>query len=140
MALLGKIRQAAESARESVADFGIEKVLEAGRNKLKEAVNEVMASLPIFEEAGYKIHQVEIELSLKPKITTTFKIVSEVNEAKLNQIVQEHQDKKLLQVTAMSLIQANNIRKAAAIRTLQAEEVEVEALLGAIPSVFTRFR
>jgi hypothetical protein len=99
-----------------------------------------MASLPIFEEAGYKIQQVEIQLSMKPKITTTFKIVGEVNEAKFNQIAQEQQDKKLLQVIAVSLIQANHIRKAATVGTLQAEEVQIEALLGALPSIVTRFR
>ncbi len=140
MALLDKFRQTAESAKESVVELGIKTVIDAGLNKLKEALSEVMASLPIFEEAGYKVHEVKIELSMKPKITMTFKIVSEVNEAKLNEIAQEQQDKKLLQVIAMSLIQANHIRKAATIRTLQAEEVEIETLLGAIPSIVTRFR
>jgi hypothetical protein len=108
---------ALKKTKDALADFGAEKT--------RDALSEVNVLLKLLQDAGYEVGQLEVELGVPPKITIGLKTQREVSEEKLDAILRDNQDKSVLAAILGSLIQANKLRDAVKVETLELKDVQI---------------
>ena len=133
-------KKAAAAAKESVSDleFGLGTIAESGLETLKETLHEVTSFRSVLKEAGYDLYKVEMELAVSPKINAHFKILSAVHEDKLNAIVQQNPDKKVLSLLVTTLLHSGKLHSAPAPGTLNVDDIKIT--LSASPSAAIQFK
>jgi hypothetical protein len=121
---------ALKKTKDALADFGAEKT--------REALSEVNLLLKLLPDAGYEVGQLEVELGVPPKVTIDLKAEPGVNEDKLDAILRDNQDKSVLVAILGSLIQANKLRDAVKVETLELKDVRV--VLTASPNITLQWK
>ncbi len=125
--MLDKLKQ----AKETVADFGVEKT--------REALVELNLLLGLLQDsAGYEVSNLEIELSVPATVTIDLKATPALNEDKLSAILRDNQDKKMVTVIVASLIQANRLRSGVTVETLELKEIKI--VLTTMPKVTLQWK
>jgi hypothetical protein len=112
----------------------------AGLDKVKSAIGEITLYSTSLSQAGWDVRELEVELGLAPKLTARLKATGHASEDKLQLIVKENPDKKMLEAIVTSLIEASKLRTAAENGPLKLEDVEIGTILGAVPNVVLRFK
>ncbi len=77
---------------------GVEKLSSVGpaaKEKAVEVVNDVLAVLPIIEDAGYRTNEFNIGIGLSPVIEISFSKFLDVPQEKIDGLKEEHEDKKM---------------------------------------------
>ena len=119
-----------KKVKETLTDFGIEKT--------HEVMSEINLLLTLLNDTGYEVSQLEIELGVPPKVTIDLKADSAVSEDKLNAILRENQDKEVLAAIVASLVQANRLRGAVKVETLELKDVRI--VLTASPHITMQWK
>jgi hypothetical protein len=91
---------------------GVEKISQVGpaaKEKIVEIVNDVVAVLPILEQAGYRTNEFKIGIALAPVIEVSFSKMEEVPEEALEALKKEHKDKKMFNMILSMLNTANSL-------------------------------
>jgi len=91
---------------------GVEKISQVGpaaKEKIVEVVNDVVAVLPILEQAGYRTNEFKIGVALAPVIEVSFSKMEEVPEEALEALKKEHEDKKMFNMILSMLNTANSL-------------------------------
>lgn len=91
---------------------GVEKISQVGpaaKEKIVEIVNDVVAVLPILEQAGYRTNEFKIGIALAPVIEVSFSKMEEVPEEELEALKKEHEDKKMFNMILSMLNTANSL-------------------------------
>ncbi|MGB2601946.1 MAG: hypothetical protein WBC78_00015 [Candidatus Sulfotelmatobacter sp.] len=119
-----------QEATETVASLGMEKT--------REVLAQVNLLLLLLQSAGYGVGNLDIELSLPPKVTIKLKTGPAVKEERLAAILREQADKKMVAGIVASLIQANKLRDSVTVETLELEEVQI--LLTTTPNITLQWK
>lgn len=91
---------------------GVEKVSQVGpaaKEKIVEVVNDVVAVLPLLEQAGYRTNEFKIGIALAPVIEVSFSRMEEVSEERLDALKEEHEDKRMFNMILSMLNTANSL-------------------------------
>lgn len=91
---------------------GVEKISQVGpatKEKIIEIVNDVVAVLPLLEEAGYRTNEFKIGIALAPVIEVSFSKMEEVPEETLEALKKEYEDKKMFNMILSMLNTANSL-------------------------------
>jgi len=108
-----------------VLQGGTETLASLGMEKGRETLAQANLLLQLLQSAGYGVSGLDVELGLSPKITIRLKTSPAVKEEKLNAILRERADKKLVTAITASLIQANKLRGSVTVETLELEEIQI---------------
>ncbi|BDS11417.1 hypothetical protein [Aureispira anguillae] len=103
-----------KSSEEAVTKLkeGAEKLTHLGptaKEKIIDVVNDVVAVLPLLEQAGYRTNEFKIGIALAPVIEVSFSRFLEVPEGQLEQLKKEHEDKKMFNMILSMLHTANSL-------------------------------
>ncbi len=125
--MLDKLKQ----VKETVADFGMEKT--------QEALVELNLLLGLLQNtAGYEVSKLDIELSVPATVTIDLKASPTLNEDKLNAILRDNQDKKVVAAIVAALIQANRLRSGVTVETLELKEIKI--VLTTVPKITLQWK
>lgn len=81
----------------------------AAKEKIIDVVNDVVAVLPLLEQAGYRTNEFKIGIALTPVIEVSFSKFQEVPKEQLETFKKEHEDKKMFNMILSMLTTANDL-------------------------------
>lgn len=91
---------------------GVDKIGHVGpaaKEKIIDIVNDVVAVLPLLEQAGYRTNEFKIGIALAPVIEVSFSRMEEIPEEDLEILKREHEDKKMFNMILSMLNTANSL-------------------------------
>ncbi len=109
-----------------------------GHKKIKILIDELQEDLPIFERAGYKLHHLDVELGLSPKLIPYFTIKKHISEKDQIALLEEVKHKRIIHALLSSLFKSAYLQNVLQIGGLDFFGLKVE--LAAVPTVHLLFR
>jgi len=119
-----------DSDSDSESEF---RVNETVSNKVRSIINDFIEAAPLIEAAGFRIRDMEIELSVIPKLIPHFEKFIETDETTRINIIEQVQDKKLVKLLLKALFKADNFQQSLKMGNLEFAGIEIE--ITAIPAV-----
>lgn len=122
------LKKSSEEAASKIKE-GVDKIGNIGPatiNKAAELVNELIAVLPLLEEAGYLAQSFNIGLALAPVIEVNFRIGQELEQDVLNALKEKHSDKRLFGMILGTLEMARDLSEKIDTEDFAFEETIVE--------------
>ncbi len=113
------------------------KITDAGHRKIKELLDELNADLPIFEKAGYKLHSLEVEVGISPKLIPHFRVCQHISEDEQKALLNEVRHKRILHALLSSLFKSSYLKNVLRVGNLDFHGLRVE--LSAVPTVRLQF-
>src|SRR5215831_1361548 len=130
---LEKVKDTFSAAAEKVTDLK-----DAGAEKVSGYLNELSNGLPIIEAAGFNIDSINIEMGLPPLIFIVFDKTNEVKAGFIEELIEQHKDKKILTAVLKALEGANYIQQKITLNKFIFSGVIVK--LGIPPSVTLKYK
>ena len=130
------LKAKAADVKEQIAEQASE-MTDLGLTKLNETMTELNASLPVLREAGYVIDGVTIKLGMPPKIVANFSGGGNVTQERVDALLAEHADRKLMALLVKSVYHATKLQSLVNVKGLRPTGVSVE--IGLIPLVAVKF-
>lgn len=107
------------------------------KEKAAGLTNDVIALAPIIEQTGYRTKELNISVSIPPRITIHFEKFAEVSPERIEDILLEHQDKKLLKVIVQTLLAADSFQQKLTMGSFAFNEINIS--LSVPPEVQVKF-
>ena len=120
---------------EDKSEFKFNKVIS---DKVKSVINDFIEAAPLIERAGFRIRDLEIELSVIPKLIPHFEKTIDVDDDARLLIIEEVHDKRLIRLLLKALFKADNFQKSIKMGNLEFAGIEIE--ITAIPAVRLRYK
>lgn len=99
----------AEKLKDSVSFLGDMK--DAGVERMSSVVNDILGLTPLIEVTGFTLADISVDIGIPPGISLSFAKDRDVDNATIDQMLKENEDKKLLQVIVKSLEKADQVQK-----------------------------
>ena len=112
------------------SDFKINETLS---NKVREIIDDFIEAAPLIEAAGFRIRDLEIELSVIPKLIPHFEKIADVDNATRNEIISKVDDKTIIRLLLKALFKADNFQSSLKMGNLKFSGIEIE--ITAIPAI-----
>ena len=109
------------------------RINEAVSNKAHEIINDFIEAAPLIEAAGFRIRDLEVELSVIPKLVPHFEKVTDTDEITRIDILKQVEDKRIIRLLLKTLFKADNFQKTLKMGKLDFAGIEIE--ITAIPAV-----
>jgi hypothetical protein len=116
-------------------EFRFNKVIS---DKVKNTINDFIEAAPLIERAGFRIRDLEVELSIIPKLIPHFEKTIDVDDRARRLIIEEVHDKRLIRLLLKALFKADNFQKSIKMGNLEFAGIEIE--ITAIPAVRLRYK
>ena len=114
-------------------DFSEFTINETVSNKVREIINDFIDAAPLIESAGFRIRDLEVELSVIPKLIPHFEKLADIDNATRNEIIAEVEDKRIIRLLLKALFKADNFQKSLKMGSLEFAGIEIE--ITAIPAI-----
>lgn len=112
-------------------------IFDAGFEQVAHAVADFNATLPIVAEAGYKLGDVTVEMSISPRISASFTVAEALSDEQTERIVQENSDNKLAVMIIRTLHRAGKLQSLLTVGGLRPLGLSIG--IGLSPSVSIKF-
>ncbi|MBV1911249.1 MAG: hypothetical protein KUG78_18285 [Kangiellaceae bacterium] len=106
--------------------------------KLKSVIVCLNNAEPIFMEAGYVMDRLDVEFGNSPKLTPSFKLQVEIDEARQDAILGQLEDQQLIKFILISLFKSSRMQSLFDNSELFYSGMEID--ISSIPSVRTIFK
>ncbi|RLA03302.1 MAG: hypothetical protein DRQ47_05410 [Gammaproteobacteria bacterium] len=107
-------------------------------SKVRLIISDFIEAAPLIEAAGFRIRDLEVELSVIPKLIPHFEKLADVDDAKRLQIIEQVQDKRIISLLLKALFKADNFQKSLSMGNLEFAGIEIE--ITAIPAIRLRYQ
>lgn len=95
-------------------------------------------ALPYIERAGYVVTEIEVGLGLSPKVVPHLRLHEQISEEEKAALLEETQDKKLVNTILGSLFRASAARSKLNFNKFHFSDIELE--LSILPTVVLKFK
>ncbi len=106
---------------------------EAVSNKVRNIINDFIEAAPLIESAGFRIRDMEIELSIIPKLIPHFEKFADTDDETRRSIIEQVKDKRLVSLLLKALFKADNFQQSLTMGQLEFAGIEIE--ITAIPAI-----
>lgn len=131
--VLDRVKAKARDVQDGVLDK-LSEVSEVGQERIKDAVEMVNELLPVVLECGYSVEGIDVSIGLVPEITIEIGgLNTTIEEAKYQQILETHKERKML----LGVIRA--LQTTSKIRFLQMRADRGKITLGLPPKISLKF-
>lgn len=103
------------------------------KEKMAGLANELLELIPIIEQTGYRAKEVEIGVSVPPRIVFHFEKFKEVNKEEREEILTANKSKTLLKIIVSTLVSADEFQQKLTLGKLKFSEIAIE--MGIPPEV-----
>jgi len=134
------LKKSSEDAAQKLRE-GAEKLSNIGPmtvDKVADVVNDVIAVLPLLEEAGYINKGFDIGIAVTPIIEVSFSKIKDLSEEELSALKEKHKDSRMFGMILSTLQTADSLSKKIKAEAYEFEETIVEITVP--PSVSLRYR
>lgn len=107
------------------------------KEKAAALTNDVIALAPVIEQTGYRIKEINIGVSVPPRIIIHFEKFAEISQEQIDAILQENQDKRLLKVIVQTLKAADSFQQKLTTGSFTFNEINIS--LSVPPEVQIKF-
>ncbi len=101
--------------------------------KLAMLANDLIALSPIIEETGFRTKEVNLGVSVPPRVVFHFEKCKDVSREEIQKIMEAHSDKILLKVIVTTLLSADDFQRRLTMGTFKFTEIDIE--VGVPPQV-----
>ena len=115
---------------ETVSEFRLNETVS---NKVKTIINDFIEAAPLIEAAGFRIRDLEVELSVIPKLIPHFEKLAEIDDKTRTQILDQVKDKRIISLLLKALYKADNFQQSLKMGNLVFAGIEIE--ITAIPAI-----
>ena len=130
--LLGEGYQSATGLlKETLSNFYDVKNLTS--EKLADMANDLIALSPIIENTGFRTKEINVGVSIPPRIVFHFEKFADVSKDDIDAILKENEDKTLLKVIVTTLVAADDFQKKLTLGNFKFNEIDIE--VGVPPEV-----
>ena len=77
--------------------------------KLMDIVTEIQESVQVFEEAGYELIGLRIEMGFNPKVVPKIRRISEISDRDFRKLIDEHKDREVVAALLRALRKAEQL-------------------------------
>ncbi len=107
------------------------------KEKAAALTNDVIALAPVIEQTGYRTKEINIGVSVPPRIIIHFEKFAEISQERVEEILNEHAEKKLLKVIVQTLIAADAFQQKLTMGNFTFNEINIS--LSVPPEVQVKF-
>jgi len=139
--------KATESLRDQASDFAADlrertaalsaSVADASIGRVKAAIADFNAALPIIALAGYTVSEVIVELGIPPKIIANFASTETLSDEQIEEMLKQHEDALLATMVVRALMGARKLQSATKVGGLRPKVLALA--IGVSPSVIVKF-
>lgn len=115
---------------DQIPEYGIN---DAVSKKAKSIINDFIEAGPLIEAAGFRIKDLEIELSVIPKLIPHFEKLTDVDDIVRADIMEQVKDKRIIRMLLKALYKADDFQKSLKMGGLEFTGIEIE--ITAIPAI-----
>ncbi|MBM40559.1 MAG: hypothetical protein CL483_01380 [Acidobacteria bacterium] len=101
--------------------------------KLMDTVTEIQESVNVFEEAGYELVGLRMEMGFNPKVVPRIHRVLEISDRDFDKLIEQHEDREVVSALLKALRKAEQLEDKVKIPNLEYDSVEIE--VGVVPAV-----
>jgi hypothetical protein len=112
-------------------------VADATVGRVKAAIADFNAALPIIALAGYAVSEVAVELGIPPKIVANFASMDTVPDEQVESMLKQHEDAMLATMLVRTLMGARKLQNATKVGSLRPKGLAIT--IGLSPSVVVKF-
>ncbi|PKQ62331.1 hypothetical protein BZG02_13565 [Labilibaculum filiforme] len=109
-----------------------------GKDKLKNAIQNLNDALPEIEEAGFVLVRLDVDIALLPRLFARFKQEHTISLEDRESILKKTKKNKFLNFILIGLFKASDIKNEISIDNIDLKEIELE--IGLTPSAKLIFR
>lgn len=137
--LLGR-ESTATWSENATAAYGatVEGLKEFSGDTLTKTAARFNEALPYIERAGYVVTEIEVGLGLSPKVVPHLRLKEQISDEEKAALLQETQDKKLVNTILGSLFRASAARSKLNFTKFHFTDIELE--LSILPTVVLKFK
>lgn len=106
---------------------------DVAHRRVADMANQLDEFLPIFEQAGYVLHGLEIEMGISPKLVPRFRFLPNVSEEDRADALRRAQGNRMARVILEALLKAGRLTKH--LRVGELHFLGLEVVLGVVPTV-----
>ena len=129
------IEDGAETIRDIRSDVEgtVEELKADSEEKMMESLEKIQSAERVFEEAGYDLRAVELEMGFNPKVLAILKHESKISVRKKERLLKQHEEDKVLKTILTSLFKAETLEDKVHLQRLTFSEVHLE--MGLVPAI-----
>ena len=129
------IEDGAETIRDIRSDVEgtVEELKADSEEKMMESLEKIQSAERVFEEAGYDLRAVELEMGFNPKVLAILKHESKISVRKKERLLKLHEEDKVLKTILTSLFKAEALEDKVHLQRLTFSEVHLE--MGLVPAI-----
>lgn len=129
------IEDGAETIRDIRADVEgtVEELKADSEEKMMESLEKIQDAERVFEEAGYDLRAMELEMGFNPKVVAVLKHESKISARKKERLLKQHEEDKVLKAILTSLFKAEALEDKVHLQRLTFSEVHLE--MGLVPAI-----
>jgi hypothetical protein len=101
-------------------------IFDAGVQKLKETIDEVHAFAPHFRKVGYRLEQLEVELSLSPRVILHLDRDFEATDEQFEAVLANAANQRTMSLVVKALYQANQLQSRLGLQASRFRGLEME--------------
>ncbi len=134
-----EIRAMIEDGAETIGDIRadvegtVEELKTDSEEKMMESLEKIQDAERVFEEAGYDLRAVELEMGFNPKVVAVLKHKTSVSSRKKERLLKQHENDKVLKTVLTSLFKAEALEDKVHLQRLTFSEVHLE--MGLVPAI-----
>ena len=130
---VAKVDELKDALAEKIAD-----VKDAALASAQQLAKDLNGYLPALGEAGYTIQEVSAEIGITPHILATFVARRDITQERIDAVIAEHADNKVLAVILRALYGAYKLQNSIDVAGMKPHGIVLT--LGVTPSVAVKFR
>ena len=134
-----KIRETIEEGSNTLRELReevegtVDKLKVDSEEKLMDTVTEIQESTKVFEEAGYELLGLRIEMGFNPKVVPRIRRIQDISDREFRRLIKKHEDREVVAALLTAIRKAEELEDKVSIKNLELCNFEIE--VGVVPAV-----
>jgi hypothetical protein len=111
----------------------VDKLKVDSEEKLMDTVTEIQESTGVFEEAGYELIGLRIEMGFNPKVVPRIRRVKDISDQEFRRLMDKHADREVVNALLNAIRKAEQLEDKVSIKNLELCNFEIE--VGVVPAI-----
>ena len=111
----------------------VEKLKVDSEEKLMDTVTEIQESTDVFDEAGYELIGLRIEMGFNPKVVPRIRRIKDISDREFRRLIKKHEDREVVAALLTAIRKAEELEDKVSIKNLELCSFEIE--VGVVPAV-----
>ncbi|MBL68197.1 MAG: hypothetical protein CMO74_07060 [Verrucomicrobiales bacterium] len=122
------LRELREEVEGTVSDLKAD-----NEEKIMDTLTEIQESTSVFEEAGYELIGLRIEMGFNPKVVPSIRRVEDISDRAFRKLIEKHEDRKVVSALLKAIRKAEQMEDKVNLSSLELCNFEIE--VGVVPAI-----